>query len=106
MSCRQADTHATRTQRFQQRTQSRRARLCDPLCPSDVSLCALVAVFISVRDSCHLPRLERFEKLPRLLDVELWVDRLDAEEEPVAAREREAWNGEDRGGRLRQPGQR
>src|SRR2546425_12866663 len=90
----------TRTQRFKQRTQRRRVRLCGPSWLCEDRLCVLVTM--SVRNGRHLPRLERLEELPRALDVELRIDRLDAEEEPVAARQREAWNVEHRVIRLRQ----
>src|SRR5882672_9416389 len=104
MSCRQPTT--TSTQRTQQRTQSERVRLCGPsLCgplwSSEVTLCVLVIV--SIRNGRHLPRAERLEKLPRRFDVELRILRLDAEEEPVAARQREPRHVEHRVIRLRQP---
>src|SRR3954453_15474680 len=50
-----------------------------------------------------LPRLERFEEVARRVDVELRIDRLDAEKEPVAAGEREPGQVEHRVIRLRQP---
>src|SRR4051794_4764406 len=60
----------------------------------------------SISNGTALPRLECLEELPRVRDVELWIGRLDAQEEPVAAREGEARNVEHRVIRLRQPVQR
>src|SRR5690348_2068710 len=60
----------------------------------------------SVRNGRHLPRTERLEIAPRVLEIELRVARLDAEEEPVPAREREPRDVEHRMIRLRQAVQR
>src|SRR5262249_17595165 len=60
-------------------------------------------VWFSVRgNGGDLPRVERLEKATRRLQIELRIRRLDAEEEPVAAGERETWHVEDRVVRLRQ----
>src|SRR5689334_9162623 len=53
-----------------------------------------------------LSRAERLEELARAVEGELRVARLDAQEEPVAARQREARHVEHRVIRLRQPVQR
>src|SRR5262249_41434115 len=88
MSWRQpVTTIAPRTQRLTERTPRRRARVGVLRGSGDATIRALDS--ISVGNGRHLPRLERLEKPPRAIDVELRVDRLDAEEEPVAARERE-----------------
>src|ERR1044071_1578847 len=62
--------------------------------------------FLLIRNGRHLSRTERFQIAPRLLDVELRVARLDAQEEAVAAGEREPRHVEHRGIRLRQAVQR
>src|SRR5689334_4801102 len=56
----------------------------------------------SIRDSGHLPRIQGLQESSRTLDVELRIDRLDAEKEPVAAGQREARQVEDRVIRHRQ----
>src|SRR4051812_34727958 len=45
--------------------------------------------FVSVRNGRHLARAERLQVAARLLDVKLRVARFDAQEEPVAAGQRE-----------------
>src|SRR5690349_4610843 len=50
----------------------------------------------------HLPRSERLQKRARAFQIELGVSRFDAQEEAVAAGEREARNVEHRMIRLRQ----
>src|SRR5262245_13157408 len=78
-----------------------RVSLCG-FCVRVASLCPLVCV--SVRgNGGHLTRVERLEKVTRGLQIEVRIGLLDAEEEPVAAREREAGHVEDRVVRLRQP---
>src|SRR5258707_15667398 len=59
-----------------------------------------------IRDSGHLPRVQRFKEPARRFEVELRILRLDAEEETVAAGQREARQVEDRVIRHRQPVQR
>src|SRR5882672_7744841 len=63
---------------------------------------AFNVVFGSVRDSGHLPRIERREELACPFQIELRIGRLDAEEEPVPARQREARHVEHWVIRLRQ----
>src|SRR4051812_15608260 len=53
-----------------------------------------------------LPRVQGLEKVPRLVDVELRVTRLDAQEESVAAGQRESRDVEYGVIGLRQPVQR
>src|SRR5437762_4772856 len=62
-----------------------------------------VRAFLLIRNDGHLSRLERLHEPARLRQVELLVARLDAEEKPVAARERESRDVEHRVIRLRQP---
>src|SRR3954447_19447537 len=69
---------------------------------SACSACSALYVVGLVRDSGHLPRLERFQEVARRVDVELRIRRFDAEKEPVAAGEREPRQVEDRVIRLRQ----
>src|SRR5262245_13559376 len=64
------------------------------------------APFALIRNGSHLARIERFEKMPGRLHVEFRVDCLDAEEEAVAAGEREPRHVEHRVVRHRQPVQR
>src|SRR5437879_6101614 len=60
----------------------------------------------SVRNGCDLTRMERVQELLRALEIELRVLRFNAEKKPVAARQREPRDVEDRVVRLRQPVQR
>src|SRR6185295_17786789 len=53
-----------------------------------------------------LPRIQGFEEAARRFELELRILRLDAQEETVAARQREARHVEHRVIRLRQPVQR
>src|SRR5258706_15020367 len=73
-----------------------------------VSLVTFVSsVFlVLIRNGGHLPRIERREELACPFQIELRVGGLDAEEEPVPARQREAWHVEHRVIWLRQPVQR
>src|SRR6266480_1525537 len=61
-------------------------------------LCGKTALFFTplVRNGRHPPRAQRFEKPASRLEIELRVLRLDAQEEAVAARQREAGHVEDR----------
>src|SRR4051812_26541113 len=59
-----------------------------------------------IRNGRHLARIQHRQKLARLFQIELGIGRLDAEEEPIAARQREARHVEYRVIRLRQPVQR
>src|SRR5687767_9484217 len=88
MSCRHATPVITRT------------RAATALIPNLQSLIPRRAGSALVFNGRHLTRAERFEKLARAVDVELRVARLDAEEEPVAAGQREARNVEHRMKRL------
>src|SRR5258706_9472881 len=74
-------------------------------CSSFVPFVPFVSLVL-IRNDRHLARFERFENRPRRLDVELRILRLDAEEEPVAAGQREPWGVEHRVIRLRQAVQR
>src|SRR5436190_13714736 len=65
-----------------------------------------VVVTISIGNGRDLPRLERLEEPPRAFDIELRIGRLDAQEEPVAAGQREPWHVEHGVIRLRQAVQR
>src|SRR5258707_11326468 len=69
---------------------------------SFVPLVSLVFLF-SVGNGRHLPRVERHQELTRAFQIEFRIGRLDAEEETVPAREREAWHVEHGVIRLRQP---
>src|SRR5262249_55986695 len=60
----------------------------------------------SVRNGRHLSRLQRFQEPARLLEIELRIAGLDAEEEAVAAGEREPGHVEHRVIGHRQPVQR
>src|SRR4029077_14041032 len=66
----------------------------DALCLS-VSVAKLLCVLL-IRDSGHLPRAERLEEAARRVEIELRILRLDAQEEPVAAGQREARHAEHR----------
>src|SRR3954465_14026992 len=101
MSWRQPETTTQRRQRAQRRighgdTETQRfvwSRRTDPLCLS-VSVAKLLRELVTlgvllVGNGRDLPRLERFQEVARRVDVELRIDRLDAEKEPVAAGERE-----------------
>src|SRR5258705_417186 len=59
--------------------------------------------WLLIRNGGHLPRIERREELACPFQIELRVGGLDAEEEPVPARQREAWHVEHRVIWLRQP---
>src|SRR6185295_14621142 len=85
-----------RTKGTEERERGVLCGLCEPV----ASLCVLVR--ISVRNGGDLPRIERLEEPARRLEIELRIGRFDAEEEAVAARQREARHVEDRVVRLRQ----
>src|SRR5712691_1871805 len=72
---------------------------------SFVSFVTSVSLFL-LRNGSYLSRIEGFEEAARRFDVELRIPRLDAQEEPVAAREREPRHVEHRVIRHRQPVQR
>src|SRR5262249_5659121 len=56
----------------------------------------------SVRNGGHLSRTQCLEELARRRELELWIPRLDAQEEPVPAGQRESRYVEHRVVRLRQ----
>src|SRR4051812_38190395 len=60
----------------------------------------------SIGNCGDLPRVQGLEKVPRLVDVELHILRFDAQEEAIAAGEREARDVEHGVIRLRQTVQR
>src|SRR5712691_294041 len=87
------DTKATKD------TEDRRPRALRP--PAFVSFVPSVPLFL-IGNSGDLPRIEGLEESARRVDVEPRIPSFDAEEEPVAARQREARHIEDRVIRLRQ----
>src|SRR4051812_31187912 len=91
MSCRQAVESAAAS-----------ARIASPRTEEQVQFWGEV----SIRNGCHLPGTERFEEGARALEMEPRIARLDAQEEPVAAGEREPRHVEHRVIRLRQAVQR
>src|SRR5262245_13216690 len=54
-----------------------------------------VSLFL-IRDSGHLPRAEGRQVFAGAFEIEFRVGGLDAQEEPVPARQREAWHVEHR----------
>src|SRR5262245_45893086 len=98
MSCRQpAPSRTTRT------INAEGAEPAENFSLSARSAGSAFAVRGSVRNGGHLARIERLEEPARVLEVKLRVLRLDAQEESIAAREREARHVEDRVVGHRQP---
>src|SRR5438552_18518350 len=113
MSCRQAAAPSTSTAAAAKNTTRRSTTSSTTEDTEDAEaiwdqikliLCVLRGdALCSVRNDGHLSRLERLHEPARRGQVELLVARLDAEEKPVAARERESRDVEHRVIRLRQP---
>src|SRR5260221_3359709 len=108
MSWRQPETTTQRTKRTQRRfgagdTDAQRflwSETAHSLCLS-VSvaklLCELPTLWVLlIGNGGDLPRVQRVEEVARGVDVEFRIGRLDAQEEPVAAGQREARHAEDR----------
>src|SRR5712671_7256621 len=96
MSCRHADKTIN----------AKAAKLAKPFFFAVFASFAFDVVRGSIRDSGHLPRIERREELACPFQIELRVGGFDAEEEPVPARQREARHVEHRVIWLWQPVQR
>src|SRR5581483_3321812 len=103
ISCRHAAVNNSVHGAATKNTKTRNTR--KPFCTNG-PFAAFVLSWVSrrlVRNGRDLTRIQRFKKLARAFDVELRIDRLDADEKAIAARERESRHVEDRVIRLRQP---
>src|SRR5262245_43882715 len=105
MSCRQAALKKRRNAESAKAAEHR-----DLLESRDLSAFSAASAFefpkTLVRNGGHLARIERFQEVARRFEIELRILCLDAEEEPVAARQREARHVENGVVRLRQSVQR
>src|SRR5215472_13328493 len=98
MSCRHAAANNSVTTISAERAETAERFFSASPAPS-----ALYVVNGSIRNGRHLSRVQRLEEPARPLEIKFRIRRLDTDEEPVAAREREAWHVEHRVVRLRQP---
>src|SRR5947209_1229541 len=103
MSCR----HAEPASRSATTINAETAEFAEKMCSAGSASSAFNVVIRSlVRNGGHLPRPQCLEESPRLLQIEVRVFGLDAEEEPIAAGERESRDIEDGVIRHRQAVQR
>src|SRR5947207_7649740 len=95
MSCRHADTHNAET------INAEHAKHAEQNLSADSAGSALnVALRTLICNRGHLTRIERSEELLRALEIEFRVDRLDAQEKSIAARQCKSWDVEHRVIRL------
>src|SRR4051812_37624061 len=84
MSCRQAEKNSVKVTKVTKGTKGRRNAG-----RASVTFVSFVSLFL-ISNSGNLPWFQGFQEPSGSLEIELRVRRLDAEEEPVAARQRES----------------